>query len=195
MSSHLVPAKLPGTKRLFSAGRWYRPVLNCQHPDSFQFLFLFYFIFSSHFLFFFYSHTITKSQPHELQSHISQVLYNYNYKSCTIKIDSRNKSCNHNQETSLSQSRNKFLQSQSRNNRKHNSSTIPPAAAPTSSAPLPHARAGPGGRASAPGGGGRAPRPAQGGRAPPHWEAARSAAGGPCSICVGGRRTPPASSC
>ena len=118
MPSHLVPAKLPGTKRLFSAGRWYRPELNCQHPDSFQFFFLFYFIFSSHFLFLFYSHTITKSQPHELQSHISQVLYNHNYKYCTIKIDSRNKSCNHNQEISLAQSRNKFLQSKSRNNRK-----------------------------------------------------------------------------
>src|SRR6185503_3946896 len=127
------------------------------------------FLFPSHFFFFFFSHTITKSQPHELQSHISQisqVLYNHNYKYCTIKIDSRNKSCNHNQETSLAQSRNKFLQSQSRNNRKHNSSTIPPAAAPTNSAPLPHARRG-----------GRAPRTAPGGRAPPPraGEAARSA--------------------
>ena len=133
---------------------------------SIPFSILFSFLFSLSFLFLFSNNH--KSQPHELQSHISQVLYNHNYKYCTIKIDSRNKSCNHNQEISLAQSRNKFLQSKSRNNRKHNSSTIPPAAAPTSSAPLPHARAGPGGRASAPGG--LAPRA---GDAAPRREAAR----------------------
>ena len=161
-----------------------RPVLNCQHPDSFQFLFLFYFLFSSHFLFLFYSHTITKSQPHELQSHISQVLYNHNYKYCTIKIDSRNKSCtikkqvfcNHNPETIAS-------------------TTLPQSRRP----PLPPTRR----RCPTRTGGGRAPRTAPGGRAPPPraGEAARSAVSAPARPA--GRPTaapahstpPPASSC